>query len=260
MPAAISSILFMSVKNILKRFIPRSIYLMKMNRRLRRFKGLTTAQVFSTIYKEDLWGSDGENRYSSGEGTLNKNKKKYIDFLSSFIKNNHVKHVVDLGCGDFYIMKIVLENVQGVHFTGVDIVPELIAYNQQTYGAENINFVCLNAVTDELPKGDLITVRQVLQHLGNEQISQILSRLKSYPYVLISEHLPLGNNVVKNKDKMQGPHIRMYYNSGVFVDAAPFHFPATPVFEYREDCYSLNKTQPAVIRTYLALNPGNSKW
>jgi hypothetical protein len=98
-----------------------------------------------------------------------------------------------------------------------------------------------------LPNVQLVTIRQVLQHLSNAQISGILAKLKNYNHILITEHLPLNESgIVYNVDKIQGDHIRLAYNSGVYIDKEPFNIKATILFEYREDLGEI----PAIIRTY----------
>jgi len=41
-----------------------------------------------------------------------------------------------------------------------------------------------------LPAADLYLVRQVLQHLSNEEIAKVIANLGNARRVLISEHLP----------------------------------------------------------------------
>jgi 2-polyprenyl-3-methyl-5-hydroxy-6-metoxy-1,4-benzoquinol methylase len=210
---------------------------------------LSTQQLFSKIYKEKLWGtSPNDNPFYSGPGTSNPNTEVYIAQLSDFIKKNKILSILDVGCGDFSIMREVTNQNSTVEFIGLDVVPELIAYNQEHYSNENVKFICGNAVTEpDLPNVQLVTIRQVLQHLSNAQISGILAKLKNYNHILITEHLPLNESgIVYNVDKIQGDHIRLAYNSGVYIDKEPFNIKATILFEYREDLGEI----PAIIRTY----------
>ena len=88
----------------------------------------------------------------------------------------------------------------------------------------NVNFIEMDIITEELPLGDLVFLRQVLQHLSNKQISQIIHKLKSkYQYLVITEHLPMSKNFKPNKDKPQGPDIRLGVNSGVVLSMPPFN-------------------------------------
>lgn len=110
--------------------------------------------------------------------------------------------------------------------------------------------------TDELPDADLVTIRQVLQHLSNEQISKILSKLSKFKYVIITEHILLGDFTIPNLDKIPGPHIRTKVFSSVIIDAPPFKVKnATVLSEHRFDEKVKSKLYPAVIRTYLITTP-----
>jgi hypothetical protein len=71
------------------------------------------------------------------------------------------------------------------------------------------------------PDGDLCLIRQVLQHLSNSEIEQVLNNVKKYPYVIITEHVPVFPEQA-NLDKPHGPDIRIYQRSGVFPDEPPF--------------------------------------
>ncbi len=223
----------------------------QINKHVRKQAKISTEQVFSDIYREEKWGpspDDSANTpFYSGPGTTSPNAKLYVEYLVNFIDKNAVNQITDIGCGDFRIMKQITSLRPEVKFTGIDVVPELIAHNKKKYAGKNIDFICLNAVESPLPKGELITIRQVLQHLSNSQIKKILKKISSYKYALITEHLPLSNNCRINLDKPQGYGVRLNYNSGVFIDKAPFNLKAKPVLEYQEDSGSMK----AVIRTYL---------
>ena len=54
-------------------------------------------KVFDAIYKYNLW------IFGSGSGSLAINNKPYIKYLKNFLKNNNIKTVVDIGCGDWQI-------------------------------------------------------------------------------------------------------------------------------------------------------------
>ncbi len=196
----------------------------------------------------------GKGEYYSGTGSTNTNTIIYINHLISFIKENNIKKVFDIGCGDFRIMQQVTEKIN-VEYIGSDVVKELIAHHKANYGNERTHFIHLNAINDELPPADLVVIRQVLQHLNNEDIGKILTKLPNYKYVIITEHLPLNENIEFNLDKIAGPHIRMRVNSGVFINKPPFNIKNTSVlFEYRQDDLVKGKMIDAVIRTYLIKN------
>ena len=93
-----------------------------------------------------------------------------------------------------------------------------------------MNFVHLDAIKDVLPDGELCLVRQVLQHLSNDQISIILEKLTKFKFVLISEHHP-AELYQYNIDKPAGAAIRAYKGSGVYLEKPPFEKSASVLFE-----------------------------
>lgn len=114
--------------------------------------------------------------------------------------------------------------VSNVKYTGIDIVKPLIDKNNDLFGDEQINFECLNIIDDDLPDAELCLIRQVLQHLSNEQILKILQKIKKYKYVIITEHYPAESVTVRhNIDKPHGEDTRIIDNSAVYLDKPPFN-------------------------------------
>lgn len=184
-------------------------------------------EIFSHIYAENLWG--GGVQWYSGSGSHDeKITRPYIELLSNLIKNNDISSIVDIGCGDFYIMQQVLQNCPEVdHYVGIDVVDGLVARNQEKFGTERIQFVALDASDDrvELPHAELCIVRQVLQHLDNAAISRVVTKLRSFRYVLVTEHIYEGEGVIYNLDKPANGDIRLSRLSGVYLEKPPYNLP-----------------------------------
>ncbi len=236
-----------------KKLVPKKIYLWWKERNFRHLQNKQPEQIFADVYKENTWGGE-KGTFYSGVGTSNPNTRIYLDNLIAFVKEHKIQKILDIGCGDFSIMKQLTEAVV-VDYTGADVVEDLVNHHQLKFQNERTRFIQLNAINDSLPPADLVTIRQVLQHLSNDQIKKILGKLSAFRYVLITEHVPVTDDAEYNLDKIAGPHIRMRVNSGVFIDKPPFNITNTSVlFEYREDDKVKNKMVPAVIRTWLIEN------
>ena len=94
------------------------------------------------------------------------------------------------------------------------------------YNALDVDFRLLDFVTDDLPPGDVVFVRQVLQHLSNDQIARALERIRtSYPKLILTEHLPSDPDFTPNIDIKTGPAIRLAVQSGVDITKPPFEIP-----------------------------------
>jgi hypothetical protein len=181
-----------------------------------------TKEAMIQIYEKNLWGGNSTEFYS-GEGShLTNIIQPYIEAVSIFLKSfEEPIKVCDLGCGDFNVGKELVSLTK--NYVGVDIVPELISRNQRLFQNENLSFICLDLAVDDLPMGDCALVRQVLQHLSNDEVKKILQKLTNYKYVIITEHLPMGE-FIPNKDKISGQGIRLKDQSGIDLFAEPFNW------------------------------------
>src|SRR5271165_51784 len=164
----------------------------------RRFEHLTPAEVFGAIYRKKMWGRTGKSDYCSGQGShyqyiVGPYVESVRRFLSEFA---NAPNVVDLGCGDFNVGSQLRDCC--AQFVATDVVPELIGRNARVFAHLKVRFSCVDIITDELPTGDVAFLRQVAQHLNNAQISEIISKLYRYPWVVVSEHLPSVDGFAAN--------------------------------------------------------------
>lgn len=81
----------------------------------------------------------------------------------------------------------------------------------------------MDIAEDNLPSGDCVILRQVLQHLSNTEIKSVVEKLYNYKYMILTEHLPEGN-FLPNKNIISGQGIRLKKQSGVNLLASPFCF------------------------------------
>jgi len=172
------------------------------------------------IYDKSLWGGDAHDFYS-GDGSHNtKIIAPYIDVITTFLGGQHNQLVVcDLGCGDFNVGQHLVKYTK--EYKAVDVVESLIERNKTRFKASNLEFLNLDIVHDTLPKADCAILRQVLQHLSNNEVSQVLKKLNKYRYIILTEHIPTGN-FTPNKDIISGQGTRLKHQSGVNVLSAPF--------------------------------------
>lgn len=254
--------------NIIRKFTPKillSLY-RKSKRLLERKKNSqkSTEEIFSEIYDNNLWGGEAGD-FNSGGGTTSESiADSYIKCVSQLGEELGFSSMraVDLGCGDMRIGKEICGFF--ATYSGVDIVKSLIEKHQKEFEDSALSFHHLNIIDDPLPDGDVCFVRQVLQHLSNEQILRICEKLKKYKYVLITEHLPTPNQKMRpNLDKPHGGDVRLYDNSGVFLNAAPFDLEESKtktVLEVEGHGYA-HYSEPwikGVIRTVLYTPQGES--
>jgi SAM-dependent methyltransferase len=189
--------------------------------KIKQKKPWPTRDAMAQIYEKNLWG-EGESDFYSGIGSHHPELvEPYLDAVSSFLTSFHPPLTVcDLGCGDFNVGKELVKHTK--KYIAVDIVDDLIEHNRKSYKFENVEFRCLDITEDELPEGDCALLRQVLQHLSNQEIKQIVEKLSAYKYVILTEHIP-ERNFEANKDIISGQGIRLKKKSGVDLLAPPFN-------------------------------------
>ena len=219
-----------SAKKIIKSLLPspiiKALQKYRTNKTRKEYCNLTTQQIFTKIYEEGVWGKseDPSQKFFSGagshEGLI---VSAYIEAIQNFLSTFEKKpNVVDLGCGDFFIGS----NIRSLcaNYTACDIVEPLVNFNREKFKSLDVVFKVLDFTKDELPQGEIVFIRQVLQHLSNEQIQNALPQIAlKYKYLVLTEHLPGSGEFTHNLDKPTGPDLRLYINSGIVLTSAPFN-------------------------------------
>lgn len=215
------------MKAIFKKLIPEAVLDARRNyinaKRQREFENLSPVAAFTKVYQEQLWGSAGDEPFCSGDGSQDSRVVSvYVEAVAGYLKTlNSKPDVVDLGCGDFAVGSRIRPLTR--RYVACDVVPALIDRNRQKFSELDVEFCVLDIVADELPAGDVVFLRQVLQHLSNAQIDAVVRKvLRRYPALVLTEHLPLSPGFTPNVDKTVGPDTRLTKKSGVELTAAPF--------------------------------------
>jgi hypothetical protein len=185
-----------------------------------KYEGRPVEEIFSAIYRERKWGAEGE--FSSGRGSHSATAVgPYLDAVRKFLGSwPYPPSAVDLGCGDFNIGRELRPYCDG--YIACDVVPALIRSHKDRFAGMQVDFRCLDIIEDDLPAGDIVFLRQVLQHLNNSQILRVVQKLGRYMFIVLTEHVPSDSGFPPNRDKTAGGGIRLSRGSGVVLSAAPF--------------------------------------
>jgi len=188
-------------------------------------------EIFDLIYAEGKWGrSPNGSRFYSGRGSLPEFTAAYEELVIDLVVGNpEIYTIIDLGCGDFQVANRILNGLgrrsRTVRYVGCDIARTVIAHNRTENARPGVTFVQANIVEGDLPPGDVALVRQVLQHLTNDDIAKALKNIQAtYPVAIVTESLP-KKRTAPNVDIVRGIATRVPLGSGVYLDEPPFTVP-----------------------------------
>lgn len=145
-------------------------------------------EIFTGIYKNNDWKNDES---VSGQGSTLDATEGIRRELPKLFAKFHVKTLLDIPCGDMnWISKMPLE---GIEYIGADIVPEIIHANKQ----RGPNFYVLDITKDNLPKADMILVRDLLGHFSDADLKLAIDNIKrSGAKYLLATTFPSSFNTV----------------------------------------------------------------
>lgn len=139
--------------------------------------GESASAVFERIYRQNVWG------YGSGHGSTPQATKPYRAYLEGFIAANAVGSIIDVGCGDWQSSRLI--DWQGADYLGVDVVPELVARNQREFGGPGVRFEVAPENLADLAGADLLITKDVLQHVPNTKVMELIAALPRFKYALL---------------------------------------------------------------------------
>ena len=154
----------------------------------------TTEKIFTHIYSLGTWDESG----FSLSGSQVEITREYMAYLQEFLRENEIRTVVDLGCGDWAFSRYI--DWEGIDYLGIDIVRSVIERNQDLFSKPNIQFIYADVLNMDLPEGDLLLCKDVFQHLPNQAILQILQQAGKYKHCLITNYVDRRTLSSTNRD------------------------------------------------------------
>ena len=158
----------------------------------------TAEQAFTEIYDKAIWGHGPDGKGFSGSGSSVKNAKIYMQFLQKFLKDNNIKSVVDVGCGDWTFSQYI--DWSGINYIGYDVVKSVIEMNKRRFSGQNFQFIMGDALNTNLPAADLLICKDVLQHLPNSDILLFLKQCSKFKHCLITNDCDPKTGTSSNRD------------------------------------------------------------
>jgi hypothetical protein len=149
-------------------------------------ESISVEERFTKIFNKKYWGDEES---VSGLGSRLEYTANLRKHLPQLFDKFSIRTIFDAPCGDFYWMKLVLQETNK-HYLGGDIVRPLIDRNNSLYRTPDWEFLHFNIITDRFPKADLWICRDCMFHLSFEDTFQAFRRFveSNIPYVLTTTH------------------------------------------------------------------------
>jgi SAM-dependent methyltransferase len=178
-----STILSRTTKEVIRDMIAK-LHLTKLHLKVRRWRGENVDHLFlkslpdrfSVVYKNRVWLNGRPSGSLSGRGSDLDSTVSIRQQLPQLLRSVGTETLMDVGCGDFNWMR---ELQLPCKYIGIDLVPDLIACNNQRYGEPSRVFQLLDAVHDHLPPADTVLCREVLFHLSFDDIWSLIRNIRS---------------------------------------------------------------------------------
>jgi hypothetical protein len=189
---------------------------------------LTTKETFNEIFQSNHWSSKSSK---SGTGSEDIQTREIRLQIPRLVEELDIKKFLDIPCGDFsWFSKMNLNLDQ---YIGGDIIEAIVSKNRSLFNLQNVEFISINLIDDELPKADIILCRDCFVHFSFYDINKAIENIKrsEIKYLLTTTFPACDQNI----DIVTGDW-RI-----VNLEKAPFNFP-TPIKMINENCTEGNGT------------------
>ena len=195
-----------------------------LRRQVKRFfrKSKSTAEVFTRLHDGNRWrGKDSV----SGPGSDTDQTRALLQKLPPLFRKYEVRSMLDAPCGDLFWMRDM--DLEGIRYTGIDIVPALIEENRKRYASAGFEFQCADLIRDQLPQSDLILCRDCLVHLAYDDVAAAIKnmQLSQCTWLLTTTFI----------DRQENRDIQTGEWRAINLQRPPFNFPE-PVALLDEEC------------------------
>ncbi|MGY4514079.1 class I SAM-dependent methyltransferase [Bradyrhizobium sp. USDA 3650] len=178
------------------------------------FAGLDLAARFERIEKTNLWGAATSVSGLGSEDPATAAVRKALPLL---LQRLGARSLLDAPCGDAgWIGRMKLH----LDYTGIDVVPSLIAANRQRVAAGELSdrFLVTDITRDALPRADVVLCRDCLVHLSFDNIVRAVANFRaSGAHFLLVTTFPEWDG---NRDCEDGDW------RALNMEKAPFDWPA----------------------------------
>lgn len=178
----------------------------------------TINEIFENIYLSDQW------THGSGPGSIKELNVPFLEFIGTFIRDNDVTNIVDVGCGDFQLFRQF--EFEPAEYLGLDVVNSVVERNRREFGTPDVRFEDMPTDLASLPEADLYILKDILIHLDNvSSLELAASAVSKSKYTIFVNNF--SHDVAEYNREICTGEFR-----AVDVTLAPFNFRAEEHFVF----------------------------
>ena len=132
--------------------------------------------IFTAICRTHAWGSV---ETPCGLGSTVEATGATRQWLADVCRRRGIRTMVDLGCGDWNWMRLVVAELGLDWYRGYDVVEELVEENRRRYGSATIVFEAADVTAIAVPHADLVLSRDCLMHLCDARVRQAFRAIRA---------------------------------------------------------------------------------
>jgi SAM-dependent methyltransferase len=165
----------------------------------------------------------------SGPGSWLSNAQATIRFVGDVVRQNPIRSILDLGCGDWNWFRKV--EIVDVAYLGWDADAEMIRANREAFGNERVDFAVKDIASEEYPSVDLIICRDVLFHMEMDLAQRVIAKARQRCRYFVATSFP---QVPRNTGPSRYTDFDDWGFYPINLNIAPFHLAAFAIEQRAE--------------------------
>ena len=101
----------------------------------------------------------------------------YVSFIIDYISELNFQKVIDVGCGDGFLLNNLAPKFKNASFLGIDFSDKAIQHAKAFKRSDNANFI-VDDIKNVDGEFDIVLLIEVLEHIADENIEYFISALK----------------------------------------------------------------------------------
>lgn len=128
------------------------------------------------------------NKYESKNPLVKSMVRKFKKTLNTMVQQTKAKKILDVGCGEGYLMDFLLKENKGsrLKITGIDITDQIIKKAKDTHPHLEVHVGSAYKIPYPDNSFDCVTINEVMEHLDHFSKALYEVRRVSKKYVIVS--------------------------------------------------------------------------